>query len=113
MAEKALCFALRKAAKTSGANHRKSIQSHLGVEWQAQPARLVQFIFYLACDNSFAHNAVELALDHVHDNEVARAYDRGERFEEFGKLFNWWGEQLSAAQHGATIIPLENKVTRC
>lgn len=64
----------------------------------------------LAKDNSFERDVVELALDHTHDNEVARAYDRGERFDERIKLFNWWGEQLSAAQRGATIIPLKTKM---
>jgi len=49
---------------------------------------------------------VELALDHTYDNEVARAYDRGERFTQRVELFNWWGEQLAAAQHGAKIITL-------
>ena len=52
---------------------------------------------------------VELALDHAHDNEVARAYDRGERFDEHVKLFQWWGKQLAAAQRGATVIPLKTK----
>lgn len=63
----------------------------------------------LARDNGFTRDVVELALDHAHDNEVARAYDRGERFDERVKLFNWWGEQLSAAQRGATVIPLKTK----
>lgn len=63
----------------------------------------------LARDNAFARDVVELALDHVHDNEVARAYDRGERFDDRIKLFNWWGKQLTAAQHGAAIIPLKSK----
>jgi integrase len=63
----------------------------------------------LAKDNSFERDVVELALDHTHDNEVARAYDRGERFDARIKLFNWWGEQLSAAQRGATVIPLKTK----
>ena len=48
-----------------------------------------------------------LALDHAHDNEVARAYDRGERFTQRVELFNWWGEQLAAAQRGAKVIPLK------
>lgn len=61
----------------------------------------------LTRDNGFARDVVELALDHVHDNEVARAYDRGERFDDRIKLFNWWGEQLSAAQRGATVIPIK------
>ena len=55
----------------------------------------------------FARDVVELALDHVHDNEVAMAYDRGERFTERVKLFNWWGEQLATAQHGAKIMSLK------
>lgn len=63
----------------------------------------------LARDNGTARDVVELALDHAHDDEVARAYDRGERFDERVKLFNWWGEQLATAQHGATIIPLKTK----
>ena len=63
----------------------------------------------LTHDHGFAHDVIELTLDHVHANEVARAYDRGERFIERVKLLEWWGQQLSAAQHGATIIPLKTK----
>lgn len=63
----------------------------------------------LARDQGFARDVVELALDHAHDNEVARAYDRGERFTQRVQLFNWWGEQLAAAQRGAKIIPLSSK----
>lgn len=36
-------------------------------------------------------------------------YDRGERFTQRVELFNWWGEQLAAAQRGAKIIPLPGK----
>lgn len=63
----------------------------------------------LARDNGFAREVVELALDHAHDNDVARAYDRGERFSQRIELLNWWGEQLAAAQRGAKIIPLYGK----
>jgi integrase len=63
----------------------------------------------LARDNGFARDVVELALDHAHDNEIARAYDRGERFVQRVELFNWWGTQLAAAQHGAKIIPMPGK----
>jgi hypothetical protein len=51
----------------------------------------------------------ELALDHTHDNEVARAYDRGERFLQRVQLYDWWGKHLLAAQRGAKIIPLPEK----
>ena len=60
----------------------------------------------LAREQCFARDVVELALGHAHDNEVARAYDRGERFTQRVQLFNWWGQQLAAAQRGAKIIPL-------
>ena len=66
----------------------------------------------LARDHGFSRDVVELALDHIHDNEVARAYDRGERLIERIKLFKWWGEQLAAAQRGAKIISLKTKSTR-
>ena len=52
---------------------------------------------------------MELALDHAHDDEVARAYDRGERFSQRVELFNWRGEQLTAAQRGGKIIPLPTR----
>lgn len=63
----------------------------------------------LARDQGFARDVVELALDHAHDNDVARAYDRGERFTQRVELFNWWGEHLAGAQRGAKIIPLPGK----
>ncbi|SFL01329.1 Integrase [Nitrosomonas aestuarii] len=65
----------------------------------------------LAKDNNFERDVIELALDHAHDNEVARAYDRGERFEKRIQLYDWWGKQLAAAQHGAIVIPLKAKAT--
>ena len=63
----------------------------------------------LARDKGFERDVVELALDHAHDNEVARAYDRGERFEQRIELYQWWDFQLSNAQKGAKIIPMTGK----
>ena len=63
----------------------------------------------LARDEGFVREVVELALDHAHDNDVARAYDRGERFAQRVELYKWWGTQLARAQHGAKIIPLAAK----
>jgi len=59
----------------------------------------------LARDTGFERDVVELALDHAHDNEVVRAYDRGERFQQRIELYKWWGAQLFAAQSGAKIVP--------
>lgn len=81
----------------------------LGLNGKHSPHGWRSALSTLARDNGFARDVVELALDHAHDNEVARAYDRGERFDERIKLFNWWGEQLSAAQCGATVIPIKTQ----
>jgi len=78
----------------------------LGLEGKHSPHGWRSAFSTLARDNCFARDVVELALDHAHDNEVARAYDRGERFTQRVELFNWWGEQLAAAQRGARVIPL-------
>jgi integrase len=43
----------------------------------------------------FERDAVELSLDHVHDSQVARAYDRGERRVERLRLATWWDAQLA------------------
>jgi integrase len=51
-------------------------------------------------DTPFSREAVELALDHIADNAVVRAYDRGERLHERQRLAEWWDRQLVAAQQG-------------
>ena len=81
----------------------------LGLDGKHSPHGWRSSFSTLARDNGTARDVVELALDHAHDNEVARAYDRGERFDERVKLFQWWGAQLAAAQRGATVIPLKTK----
>ena len=81
----------------------------LGLDGKHSPHGWRSSFSTLARDNGFTRDVVELALDHAHDNEVARAYDRGERFDERVKLFQWWGAQLAAAQRGATVIPLKTK----
>jgi hypothetical protein len=43
-----------------------------------------------------------MANDREHDSAVALAYDRGERFDQRVKLFNWWGQKLSEAE-GITL----------
>lgn len=52
----------------------------------------------LAKDHGFASDVVELALDHVHDNKTALAYDRGERFNQRVELFSWWSALLSGTE---------------
>jgi integrase len=66
----------------------------------------------LAAENEnpkFDEVALELALDHIQDNEVVRAYDRGERLAQRIKLAYWWGEQLERAHRGGDVLPLKKK----
>lgn len=58
----------------------------------------------LARDQGFDREVVELTLDHIHDNDVARAYDRGERLQQRIKLMAWWDEQLAHAERGAEVV---------
>lgn len=58
-------------------------------------------------EGGFDREVVELALDHIHDTEVARAYDRGPQLKQRIKLMNWWGEQLAKAQRGADVVQLK------
>src|SRR5471030_2986710 len=84
----------------------------LGLEGKHSPHGWRSAFSTLARDNGFSRDVVELALDHAHDSEVARAYDRGERFTQRVQLFNWWGEKLAAAQRGAKVIPLPGKAEK-
>lgn len=79
----------------------------LGLEGKHTPHGWRSAFSTLARDFGFDREVVELALDHIHDNEVARAYDRGERLEQRVRLMLWWDEQLAHAQRGADVIPLK------
>jgi integrase len=58
-------------------------------------------------EGGFERDVVELALDHVHDNDVVRAYDRGERLQDRVRLMMWWDEQLSRTVRGADVLELK------
>jgi hypothetical protein len=61
----------------------------------------------LARDHGFLKEIVDLTLDHIHDTEVARAYDRGERLQKRIELALWWDAQLAQAERGADVIPIK------
>jgi integrase len=61
----------------------------------------------LARDHGHEREVVELAQDRIHDNEVARAYDRGERLAKRISLMKWWDAGLTRAEGGADILPLK------
>lgn len=54
-------------------------------------------------EGGFERDVVELALDHIHDTDVVRAYDRGERLQQRIKLMAWWDGELARAQQGADV----------
>lgn len=84
----------------------KAYRVTLGLKDQHSPHGWRAAFSTLAKDNGFERDVVELALDHIHDSDVARAYDRGERLQQRIKLMNWWGEQLSQAERGADVVPM-------
>lgn len=57
-------------------------------------------------DSKEFNQVVDLVLDHIHDGAVARAYDRGQRWENRIKLARWWGDALYQAQRGAPVIAI-------
>ena len=62
----------------------------------------------LARDAGFSREVVELALDHIHDTAVARAYDRGERINERRRLMDWWDLQLQHPNADAKIVSIRS-----
>lgn len=79
----------------------KAYRVTLGMAGKHSPHGWRSALSSLARDEGFSRDVVELTLDHVHDNAVARAYDRGERLAERIRLMAWWDSQLSLAQSGA------------
>jgi len=82
----------------------KAYRVTLGLEGKHSPHGWRSAFSTLAREKGFAREVVELTLDHVHDSEVARAYDRGQRLEQRTQLMCWWAERLVAAQAGAPIL---------
>jgi integrase len=85
----------------------------LGLEDQHTPHGWRSALSTLAREEGgFERDVVELALDHIHDNDVVRAYDRGERLEQRLRLMQWWDSGLARAELGANVIPLKREVQR-
>ncbi len=87
----------------------KAYRVTLGLANQHSPHGWRSSFSTLARDEGFDREVVELTLDHVHDNDVARAYDRGERLQQRVRLMRWWGEHLTAAQAGTAAVLRQNQ----
>ncbi len=82
----------------------------LGLEGKHTPHGWRSSLSTLARDEGgFERDVVELALDHIHDTAVVRAYDRGDRLQDRIRLMQWWDSQLTAAERGAEVVPIRAK----
>lgn len=54
-------------------------------------------------------DAIERQLAHVENNDVRRAYARGEHWNERVEMMQWWAGYLDQLREGANIIPLQDK----
>lgn len=85
----------------------KAYRETLGLRDKHAPHGWRSSLSTLTNENGFDSMVVELAICHVgNDGEkIARIYDRGERFDQRIKMFDWWGKNLLAAQKGKPLIP--------
>lgn len=51
-------------------------------------------------------DVIERQLAHVEANDVRRAYDRGEHWDERVKMMNWWADHLDALREGGKVIAM-------
>jgi integrase len=54
-------------------------------------------------------DAIERQLAHVDNNEVRRAYTRGEHWDERVKMMGWWADYLDQLKTVAKVVQIERK----
>lgn len=60
--------------------------------------------------NKWNPDAIERQLAHIENNDVRRAYARGEHWDERVKMMAWWADKCDALRDGAKVVPLHGKV---
>jgi integrase len=58
----------------------------------------------------FRKEAIDAFLQHKDSNEISATYNKAEYAKERAEIGQWWSDQLDAAQAGAKIIPLGDRV---
>jgi integrase len=53
-------------------------------------------------------DAIERQLAHVENNDVRRAYARGEHWDERVKMMEWWADYLDMLREGGKVLPFKN-----
>ena len=51
-------------------------------------------------------DAIERQLAHIENNDIRRAYARGEHWEERVRMMQWWADYLDQLKKGSPVIPL-------
>jgi integrase len=54
-------------------------------------------------------DAIERQLGHVENNDVRRAYTRGEYWDERVKMMTWWADYLDQLRTVGKVVPLERR----
>ncbi|MFM5100089.1 integrase domain-containing protein [Aeromonas sp. A04] len=57
-------------------------------------------------EHGFNPDAIEAALSHADENEVRRAYNRSDYFDQRVTMMKWWSEHIEQASHGH--VPLSS-----
>jgi integrase len=57
----------------------------------------------------WSSDAIERQLAHVENNDVRRAYARGEHWDERVAMMSWWGTYLDKLREGGAVIPFKKK----
>jgi integrase len=54
-------------------------------------------------------DAIERQLGHIENNDVRRAYARGEHWDERVKMMAWWADYLDQLKAGGEVVPIDRK----
>lgn len=57
-------------------------------------------------------DAIERQLAHVENNDVRRAYLRGEHWDERVRMMAWWADYLDRLKEGGTVLPFQSAEIR-
>jgi len=56
----------------------------------------------------FRPDAIERQLSHEQDDDVRRAYNRAEYYQERVEMMQWWADQIDLIQSGEKIVSISS-----
>lgn len=63
-------------------------------------------------EQGFNPDAIEAALSHSDENEIRRAYNRSDYFEQRVKMMQWWSDHIEQASQGSISMTIGNRGLR-